>query len=184
MMKWKIIELVEAWRGIIVNEWSKEAFGVRLKELREQRGLSMMAFGAAIGTSASRIKDWEKGKNAPSAAWVAKISDRFNISTDELILGDARKSVAFKQVTSATAESLYERLRETITIDGFEDEIDEQADELYAQLDAMNKHRYRSGRGRRLAEREMLDIMTKLPKKDVLELLELAKVKCRLQKTI
>lgn len=166
-----------------MNDWSKEAFGVRLKELREQRGLSMMAFGAAIGTSASRIKDWEKGKNAPSAAWVAKISDRFNISTDELILGDSKKSVAFKQATAATSESLYERLRETITVDGFEDEQDEEANELYLQLDASNKHRYRSGKGRRLAEREMLDVMTRLSKKDVLELLELAKLKCRLQKT-
>ncbi|MBD7907962.1 helix-turn-helix domain-containing protein [Sporosarcina gallistercoris] len=166
-----------------MNDWSKEGFGIRLKELREQRGLSMMAFGAAIGTSASRIKDWEKGKNAPSAAWVAKISERFNISTDELILGDSKKSPAFKQANTASAESLYERLRETITVDGFSDEQDEEADRLYAELDASNKTRYRSGKGRRLAERELLNLLTGLPKKDVLELLELAKLKCRLQKT-
>lgn len=166
-----------------MNDWSKEAFGIRLKELREQRGLSMMAFGAAIGTSASRIKDWEKGKNAPSAAWVAKISERFNVSTDELILGDSKKSIAFKQTNATSAETLYDRLRETITVDGFSDEKDEEADELYAQLDATNKERYRSGKGRRLAEREILDLLTSLPKKDVLELLELAKLKCRLQKT-
>ncbi|GEM_PF-5882454 len=165
-----------------MNEWSKEAFGNRLKELREQRGLSMMAFGAAIGTSASRIKDWEKGKNAPSAAWVAKISERFNISTDELIMGDSKKSPAFNQSNSATAEPLYERLRETLVVDGFSDEADEETDELYGQLDAANKARYRSGKGRRLAEREMLHLMTQLPKKDVLELLELAKLKCRCQK--
>lgn len=166
-----------------MNDWSKEGFGIRLKELREQRGLSMMAFGAAIGTSASRIKDWEKGKNAPSAAWVAKISERFNISTDELILGDSKKSSAFKQANNASAESLYERLRETITVDGFADEQDEETNNLYIQLDASNKNRYRSGKGRRLAERELLNLLTDLPKKDVLELLELAKLKCRLQKT-
>ncbi|WJY27999.1 MULTISPECIES: helix-turn-helix domain-containing protein [Sporosarcina] len=165
-----------------MNEWSKEAFGIRLKELREQRGLSMMAFGAAIGTSASRIKDWEKGKNAPSAAWVAKISERFNISTDELILGDSKKSPAFNQSNSASAEPLYERLRETLTVDGFADEQSDEMTALYEQLDADNKARYRSGKGRRLAEREMLHLLTKLPKKDVLELLELAKLKCRLQK--
>ncbi|WHT47701.1 helix-turn-helix transcriptional regulator [Sporosarcina thermotolerans] len=55
-----------------MNDWSKEDFGVRLKALREQRGLSMMAFGAAIGTSASRIKDWEKGKNAPQLPGLQK----------------------------------------------------------------------------------------------------------------
>ena len=54
-----------------------------------------------------------------------------------------------------------------------------QAEDLYAELDAKNKERYRSGKGRRLAERELLAILTELPKKEVLELLELAKLKKR-----
>ena len=162
-----------------MNEWNKEDFGVRLKTLREQRGLSMMAFGTAIGTSASRIKDWEKGKNAPSAAWIAKISERFNVSTDELILGNAKISKAFKNTGSPNVDLLYDKLRETIAD---ELEVDEEIDrtaELYAELDAINKENYRSGKGRRRAERELLAILTELPKKEVLELLELAKVKKR-----
>ncbi|MGN7388280.1 helix-turn-helix domain-containing protein [Sporosarcina sp. SAFN-015] len=164
-----------------MNDWSKEDFGIRLKALREQRGLSMMAFGAAIGTSASRIKDWEKGKNAPSAAWIAKISERFNISTDELILGDPKTSRAFTASGSSNVDMLYERLRENLIIAKEVDEQDEKLDQLYSTLDAENKERYRSGRGRRLAERELLSILTELPKKDVLELLELAKIKKRWQ---
>ncbi|MDN4607269.1 helix-turn-helix domain-containing protein [Sporosarcina highlanderae] len=162
-----------------MNDWSKEDFGIRLKTLREQRGLSMMAFGAAIGTSASRIKDWEKGKNAPSAAWIAKISDRFNISTDELILGDPNTSRAFTTNSSSNVDMLYERLRENLSIGNGVEEQDGKLTELYSSVDAMNKDRYRSGRGRRLAERELLTILTELPKKDVLELLELAKIKKR-----
>ncbi|GEN82253.1 hypothetical protein SLU01_05650 [Sporosarcina luteola] len=162
-----------------MNDWSKEDFGIRLKALREQRGLSMMAFGAAIGTSASRIKDWEKGKNAPSAAWIAKISDRFNVSTDELILGDPKTSRAFTASSSSNVDMLYERLRENLMIGKETDEQDEKLNELYISLDAENKERYRSGKGRRLAERELLSILTELPKKDVLELLELAKIKKR-----
>lgn len=162
-----------------MNDWSKEDFGIRLKALREQRGLSMMAFGAAIGTSASRIKDWEKGKNAPSAAWIAKISDRFNVSTDELILGDPKTSRAFTASSSSNVDTLYERLRENLMIGKETDEQEEKLDELYISLDAENKERYRSGKGRRLAERELLSILTELPKKDVLELLELAKIKKR-----
>lgn len=164
-----------------MNDWSKEDFGVRLKTLREQRGLSMMAFGAAIGTSASRIKDWEKGKNAPSAAWIAKISERFNVSTDELILGDPKTSRAFTANNSSNVDMLYERLRENLIIAKEADEQDEKLVELYNSVDAENKERYRSGRGRRLAERELLSILTELPKKDVLELLELAKIKKRWQ---
>lgn len=162
-----------------MNDWSKEDFGIRLKTLREQRGLSMMAFGAAIGTSASRIKDWEKGKNAPSAAWIAKISERFNVSTDELILGDPKTSRAFTPSGSSNVDMLYERLRENLIIGKENDEQSEKITDLYISIDAENKERYRSGRGRRLAERELLSILTELPKKDVLELLELAKVKKR-----
>lgn len=162
-----------------MNDWSKEDFGVRLKALREQRGLSMMAFGAAIGTSASRIKDWEKGKNAPSAAWIAKISERFNVSTDELILGDPKTSRAFTANSTSNVDMLYERLRENLVIAKEDAEQDEKLTELYNSIDAENKERYRSGRGRRLAERELLSILTELPKKDVLELLELAKIKKR-----
>ena len=114
-----------------MNDWSKEDFGIRLKALREQRGLSMMAFGAAIGTSASRIKDWEKGKNAPSAAWIAKISERFNVSTDELILGDPKTSRAFTASGSSNVDMLYERLRENLIISK---DIDEQDEKLRATV--------------------------------------------------
>nr|WP_255726713.1 helix-turn-helix transcriptional regulator [Sporosarcina sp. ACRSM] len=152
---------------------------MRLKQLREQRGLSMMAFGTAIGTSASRIKDWEKGKNAPSAAWIAKISERFNVSTDELILGTGNTSTPFKTSGATNAEMLYEKLRESMMSEVETGEQIESMDELYAEIDAQNKERYRSGKGRRLAERELLAILTELPKKEVLELLELAKMKKR-----
>ena len=52
-------------------------------------------------------------------------------------------------------------------------------DELYAVLEDKQKERYRSGKGRKLAERELLTILTILPKKEVLELLEIAKLKQR-----
>ncbi|WP_162805740.1 helix-turn-helix domain-containing protein [Sporosarcina sp. PTS2304] len=159
-----------------MNEWSKDDFGLRLKALRERRGLSMMAFGAAIGTSASRIKDWERGKNAPSAAWIAKISERFSVSTDELIMGEVTFTPYIK-ATGNTVESLYDRLRETMNVESRQPS--EEVDELYREIDAFNKEHYRSGKGRRLAEKELMELVIRLPKKDVLELVELAKYKRR-----
>ncbi|MDV6378090.1 helix-turn-helix transcriptional regulator [Sporosarcina sp. GW1-11] len=159
-----------------MNEWSKEDFGLRLKELRERRGLSMMAFGAAIGTSASRIKDWERGKNAPSAAWIAKISERFSVSTDELIMGEVTFTPYIK-TTGNTVESLYDRLRETMNAES--SQSSDGAEVFYKEIDAVNKEQYRSGKGRRLAEKELMELVIRLPKKDVLELLELAKYKRR-----
>lgn len=159
-----------------MNEWSKEDFGLRLKALRERRGLSMMAFGAAIGTSASRIKDWERGKNAPSAAWIAKISERFSISTDELIMGEVTFTPHIKS-SSNTVEALYDRLRETMNAEPAACSLE--TEEYYKEADAVNKERYRSGKGRRSAEKELMELAIRLPKKDVLELLELAKYKRR-----
>lgn len=160
-----------------MNEWSKDDFGLRLKALRERRGLSMMAFGAAIGTSASRIKDWERGKNAPSAAWIAKISERFSVSTDELIMGEVTFTPYIKN-TGNTVESLYDRLRETMNVES-SGQLPAGAEDLYYDIDTINKEHYRSGKGRRTAERELMELVIRLPKKDVLELLELAKYKRR-----
>ncbi|EMR06051.1 Helix-turn-helix domain protein [Bhargavaea cecembensis DSE10] len=68
--------------------WNQAAFGRRLKALREREGLSMLAFGKEIGTSASRIKHWEEGKSAPSASWIVTISERFGISAESLLTGE------------------------------------------------------------------------------------------------
>ena len=127
----------------------------------------MMALEQQLVHSASRIKDWEKGKIAPSAAWIAKISERFNVSTDELILGDPKTSRAFTASGSSNVDMLYERLRENLIITKEIDEQDEKLEHLYSSIDAENKEKYRSGRGRRLAERELLSILTELPKKRI-----------------
>ena len=76
---------------------------------------------------------------------------------------------------------LYDKLRENVIsdIETQEQEQTSHTDELYAELDAIHKETYRSGKGRKRAEIEMLAILTELPKKEVLELLELAKLKKR-----
>ncbi|MFC7364615.1 MULTISPECIES: helix-turn-helix domain-containing protein [Bhargavaea] len=68
--------------------WNQTAFGNRLKALREQKGLSMLAFGKEIGTSASRIKHWEEGKSAPSASWIVTICERFDVPAESLLTGE------------------------------------------------------------------------------------------------
>ncbi|WP_213423492.1 helix-turn-helix domain-containing protein [Bhargavaea massiliensis] len=74
--------------------WNQAAFGRRLKALREKTGLSMLAFGKEIGTSASRIKHWEEGKSAPSASWIVTICERFDVSAESLLTGESNREVA------------------------------------------------------------------------------------------
>lgn len=74
--------------------WNQAAFGRRLKALREKNGMSMLAFGKEIGTSASRIKHWEEGKSAPSASWIVTICERFDVSAESLLTGESNREVA------------------------------------------------------------------------------------------
>lgn len=63
-------------------------FGKRVRELRKTHNLSMDALGKKIGTSSSRISDWENDRTEPSSVYVVKLSKEFNVSTDFLLLGE------------------------------------------------------------------------------------------------
>lgn len=58
---------------------------MRLKELREERGLTQSDVANAIQTSQSNIARWEKELNEPSASFVIKLADFFEVSTDYLL---------------------------------------------------------------------------------------------------
>lgn len=57
---------------------------LRLKELREEKGLTQNEIATAIETSQTNIARWEKGKNEPSYIYLVKLSDFFNCSLDYL----------------------------------------------------------------------------------------------------
>lgn len=87
--------------------WNQKAFGSRLRKLREQQGLSMLAFGKEIGTSASRIKHWEEGKSAPSASWIVTICERFDVSAENLLTG-SNKEIGDKRINPSKQAALVE----------------------------------------------------------------------------
>ncbi|HEY4566619.1 MAG TPA: helix-turn-helix transcriptional regulator [Savagea sp.] len=158
-----------------MEEWNNEKFGERLRTLRLSRQLSMMAFGEAIGTSASRIKDWEQGNNAPSITWLAKIAARFNVTTDALILGTEPLQL---QPSNDELFIEYEKMRERLheQLLARPKEYDEQM-ESYERT----KQLYRGQRGRRQLEYELVKLIAQLPNRDIYELYELTKVKASYQ---
>jgi transcriptional regulator with XRE-family HTH domain len=134
--------------------WNQAAFGRRLKTLREQEGLSMLAFGKEIGTSASRIKHWEEGKSAPSASWIVKICERFEVSAESLLTGELKREIE----STAT---------EPVPADGSEEaNLDELADSLIRAGD--KRYGERDGR-----EKMIKDITARLPGMSVQDLREL-----------
>lgn len=60
-------------------------FGWRIKDLREERGLSQRGFAEKIGMSPSYLADVERGSRNISLDNIKRIADGFNISVAELM---------------------------------------------------------------------------------------------------
>ena len=57
----------------------------RLKELRQERGLSQTELAKAIDTAQPNITRWENGINDPTSTQLTKLADFFGCSTDFLL---------------------------------------------------------------------------------------------------
>jgi len=60
-------------------------FGIRLRELREEAGVSMMQLGKAIGVSDAAVCKWENGLAEPKASYIVKLAEYFDCSADYLV---------------------------------------------------------------------------------------------------
>ena len=60
-------------------------FGIRLKELRNEKGISQQQLGLEIKSSQSVISDWENGNVEPTASLIVAVADYFGVSTDYLL---------------------------------------------------------------------------------------------------
>lgn len=58
---------------------------MRIKELREEKGLSQSEVAKAIGGTQSNLAKWEKGSVQPGAEFIKKLADFFNVSADYLL---------------------------------------------------------------------------------------------------
>ncbi|MES2094618.1 MAG: XRE family transcriptional regulator [Actinomycetota bacterium] len=64
-----------------------DALGIRLKELRQQSGLSLREFARQVNVSPSFVSQIENGKSQPSVATLYAFSQRLNVTVDELFEG-------------------------------------------------------------------------------------------------
>lgn len=58
---------------------------IRLKELREQKGLSQYKLADILGISQQRLSFYELGVNEPKNDMLTKIADYFGVTTDYLL---------------------------------------------------------------------------------------------------
>lgn len=62
-----------------------QEFKDRLKELREEQGLSMKELGLKIGVSDASVCKWENGVSEPKITYILRLSEFFECSTDYLL---------------------------------------------------------------------------------------------------
>ncbi len=55
---------------------------MRLKELREEKGLTQKEVADAVGGTQSNLAKWEKEKIQPAADMIIKLADFFGVTTD------------------------------------------------------------------------------------------------------
>ena len=58
---------------------------LKLKELRENRGMQQKELAVDLGYSQPTISDWESGRKVPSSKSTSKIADYFDVSVDYLL---------------------------------------------------------------------------------------------------
>ena len=59
------------------------SIGVKIKELRLEKGLSQLNLGKLIGVSQKAIDYWERNVNEPKASYIISLVKTFGISFDE-----------------------------------------------------------------------------------------------------
>lgn len=86
-------------------------FQIKVKQLREQRGLSQAALAKSLGVKQSTVGMWESGANGPKYNMLLKIASFFNVSVSELV-GDvptSKNGVPYDPDTVAAMEEAFER---------------------------------------------------------------------------
>lgn len=62
-----------------------DVFAQRLRELRQEKGLSMKQLAKEIGTTDAAISNWENEINEPKISYLKSIAIFFSVSTDYLL---------------------------------------------------------------------------------------------------
>lgn len=58
---------------------------MKLREIRQQRGLSQYRAARLIGVPETQMSQWELGKTTPSLESLVKLADFYGVTLDELV---------------------------------------------------------------------------------------------------
>lgn len=85
-------------------------FRLRLKELRENIGLSQYTFAERFGVSQSTVGNWEAGKREPNFSTMQRIADFFGVTVDYLLGRDEPKKEKAPVITEKDEKDIQKRI--------------------------------------------------------------------------
>ena len=68
-------------------------FGEQIHGLRKRRGLSQERFAQELHVTRQAVSNWENNKNLPDLETLIAMSGTFDVSLDELILGEDMRTM-------------------------------------------------------------------------------------------
>lgn len=87
-----------------MRERNYTVFGQRLKELREEAGLSMLQLAKEIGVSDAAICKWENGLAEPKITYLVRLAEYFDCTIDYLTGKEGGYVSAQPKATVMTAD--------------------------------------------------------------------------------
>lgn len=85
---WKVQETVEEIQYLLEDKpINKPRVGVRIKDIRMEKGMTTKEFGALFGASDSNVTSWEKGRTLPNKERLKNITDFAGITVQKLLEG-------------------------------------------------------------------------------------------------
>ena len=85
---WKVQETVEEIQYQLEDKpINKPRVGVRIKDIRMEKGMTTKEFGALFGASDSNVTSWEKGRTLPNKERLKSIADLAGMTVQQLLEG-------------------------------------------------------------------------------------------------
>lgn len=79
-------------------------FGTQVKELRTARNLTQEQFAEKLNITRQAVSNWENNRNLPDIEMLIQMSDVFNISLEQLILGGTKMNNMTKKIIKDGSE--------------------------------------------------------------------------------
>lgn len=71
----------------------------KIKELREQAGLSQSQLAKKLDVTRSSVNAWEMGLSAPTTQYIVALAKLFHVSADYILGIEANQSIALRGYT-------------------------------------------------------------------------------------